>query len=193
MELLQGSIIAGIDEAGRGPLVGAVVAAAVVLPENFTLPNLTDSKKLSAKKREILFTAIQAQACDYAIAAATAKEIDQLNILQASLLAMQRAFNKLTTTVDSAWVDGNKAPKLKVKTHTIIKGDSLIPAISAASILAKVTRDRQMYSLDQEYPEYGFAQHKGYPTAMHLRAIEEHGLTPEHRLSFRPCANLVAI
>ena len=190
-ELAQGIVIAGIDEAGRGPLVGAVLAAAVVLPADLFLPGLTDSKKLSEKKRELLFEQIQTEAIDFGIAAASAKEIDQYNILQASLLAMQRAFNKLQTAVAAAWVDGNKAPQLSVPTRTIIKGDSLVAAISAASILAKVSRDRQMHVLDQQYPEYGFAQHKGYPTSMHLQAIEKYGLTPEHRLSFGPCKRLL--
>jgi len=190
-ELAQGIVIAGIDEAGRGPLVGAVLAAAVVLPADLFLPGLTDSKKLSEKKRELLFEQIQTEAIDFGIAAASAKEIDQYNILQASLLAMQRAFNKLQTAVAAAWVDGNKAPQLSVPTRTIIKGDSLVAAISAASILAKVSRDRQMHVLDQQYPEYGFAQHKGYPTSMHLQAIEKCGLTPEHRLSFGPCKRLL--
>ena len=189
--LTQGIVIAGIDEAGRGPLVGAVLAAAVILPTDLVLPGLTDSKKLTEKKREVLFDQIQQQAIDFGIASASAKEIDKYNILQASLLAMQRAFDKLKTPVDAAWIGGNKAPHLSVPTRTIIKGDSLVAAISAASILAKVTRDRQLYVLDQQYPEYGFGQHKGYPTKMHLQAIEKHGLTPEHRLSFGPCKTLV--
>ena len=187
----HGIVIAGIDEAGRGPLVGAVLAAAVILPTDLVLPSLTDSKKLSEKKREVLFDQIQQQAIDFGIASATTKAIDQYKILQASLLAMQRAFNKLQTSVDAAWIDGNKAPELNVPTKAIIKGDSLVQAISAASILAKVTRDRQMEALDSKFPEYGFAKHKGYPTAMHLRALEEYGLVPEHRVTFGPCKRVL--
>lgn len=184
-------IIAGTDEAGRGPLAGPVVAAAVILPAQYNLPGLTDSKKLTEKKREILFHAIQEQAVCWAIAQATVEEIDSLNILQASLLAMKRAVEQLPCSIDKVLVDGNKCPKLNVATQAVIGGDLLVPEISAASILAKVTRDRLMYQLDEIYPVYGFKGHKGYPTKAHVSAILQHGITPVHRKSFAPIKHMI--
>jgi ribonuclease HII len=182
----QGRIIIGIDEAGRGPLAGPVVAAAVILPADYELPGLTDSKKLSAKARDHLFEKICTIA-RFAIAEATHQEIDHINILQATLLAMQRAVEKLGVQDAEAWVDGNQAPKLLIPVKTIIQGDATVPAISAASILAKVTRDRIMHAYDAEYPEYGFAKHKAYGTADHMAALKKFGPCPIHRLSFAPC------
>ena len=183
-------LIAGVDEVGRGPLVGNVVAAAVILPENCKLP-LNDSKKLSETRREALFEAIQAESVDYAIAIATPEEIDQRNILQATLLAMQRAVAQLQHPFHEVWVDGNRCPKFTVPCRAIVKGDMKVAAISAASILAKVTRDRQMNLLDQQYPHYGFAQHKGYPTQAHLAAIKKYGLIPGYRHSFKPVQSIL--
>lgn len=179
--------IAGVDEAGRGPLIGSVVAAAVILPDHYELPGLTDSKKLSEKKREWLYTAIQEQAISFSIAEASAQEIDQLNILQATMLAMQRAIAGLSVVPQLVFVDGNRCPQGLIQPcQAVVKGDALHAQISAASILAKVTRDRQMQVLDQRYPQYGFAQHKGYPTATHLQAIQDYGILAEHRRSFKP-------
>lgn len=184
-------IIAGVDEVGRGPLVGEVVAAAVILPEPHNIDNLKDSKKLSAKAREKLFDIICEKASAWSIASATPQEIDQINILQGSLLAMQRAVMQLAVKPDLVLVDGNRAPELEVRTECIIKGDTKIAAISAASIIAKVYRDRQMYALHAQYSQYGFARHKGYPTPEHLAALEEHGpIYGQHRMSFGPVARL---
>ena len=182
-------IIVGVDEAGRGPLVGSVVAGAVILPQNFDLPELTDSKKLSEKKRDILFDLITQQ-CIWAVGESTPQEIDEINILQATLLAMKRAVENLNTQYDQVLVDGNRCPKVDNCT-AIVKGDLTEPAISAASIIAKVTRDRQMIALDQQYPEYGFAQHKGYGTKVHLEALQTHGaIDGQHRFSFAPIRRL---
>ncbi|HEY1076884.1 MAG TPA: ribonuclease HII [Fontimonas sp.] len=181
--------IAGIDEAGRGCLAGPVYAAAVVLGPSWPA-GLKDSKKLSAPRREQLFTQIQAEAVDWGIASASAQEVDQLNILQASLLAMQRAVACLRVVPLEAWVDGNRAPKLVCSVRTIVGGDALEPAIMAASILAKVARDRHLLALDAQYPGYGFAQHKAYGTAEHLAALRRLGPCREHRMSFAPCAEL---
>ncbi len=180
------SLIAGVDEAGRGPLAGPVVAAAVILPAHYTLPGLTDSKKLSAKRRTTLATAITQQALAYAIAQASVAEIDQLNILQATLLAMQRAVNALALVPDVVWVDGNRCPELAIPVQAIIRGDQTVPAISAASILAKVSRDALMDALDVQYPGYGLAQHKGYGTQAHREALTRLGPSPCHRRSFAP-------
>lgn len=179
------SYIAGIDEAGRGPLAGPVVAAAVILDPHQPILGLQDSKKLSEKKREALFDEIIAKALSYGIAHASHTEIDEVNILQATFLAMRRAVLKLSIIPDLALVDGNQDPGLNCATQTIVQGDSLVPAISAASILAKVTRDRWMQQLDREYPGYGFATHKGYPTRAHKEAIARLGLSSVHRKSFR--------
>ena len=179
------NFIAGIDEAGRGPLAGPVVAAAVILDPNQPIAGLADSKLLSEKKREALFDEIIAKALAYGIGWASPEEIDAVNILQATFLAMRRAKQQLKIAPTLALVDGNQDPKLGCPTQTIIQGDRLISVISAASILAKVTRDRWMQALDQQYPGYGFAQHKGYPTIAHKQAILRLGLTDVHRKSFR--------
>ena len=180
-------LIAGADEAGRGPLVGSVVAAAVILDPNNPIVGLNDSKKLTEKKREKLFIEIQEKALAWAIAEATHQEIDEINILQASLLAMRRAVEALKLQPELVRVDGNKVPQGLVMTcEAVIGGDALHEEISAASILAKVTRDREMVELDLKYPQYGFAKHKGYPTKAHFEAIAEHGVIDEHRRSYGP-------
>ncbi|MCL2003298.1 MAG: ribonuclease HII [Oscillospiraceae bacterium] len=176
--------IAGVDEAGRGPLAGDVYAAAVILPERIDLPGLDDSKKLTAKKRESLFDAICKQAVVFSVALATIEEIERLNILEAALLAMRRAVEGLSVQPDLLLVDGNTARGFDIPAKAIIGGDALYPCISAASILAKVSRDRAMAELDARYPQYGFAKHKGYGTAAHIKAIREHGPCAAHRLSF---------
>lgn len=179
--------IAGADEAGRGPLVGSVVAAAVILDPNRPIEGLNDSKKLTEKKREKLFIEIQEKAIAWAIAEATHEEIDEINILQASLLAMRRAVEALDIQPSHVRVDGNQVPKgLVMSCEAIVGGDALHEEISAASILAKVTRDREMVELDQKYPQYGFAKHKGYPTKAHFEAIAVHGVIAEHRRSYAP-------
>lgn len=178
--------IAGVDEAGRGPLIGSVVAAAVILDPNNPIQGLNDSKKLSEKKREKLFVEIKEKALAWSIAEATHQEIDELNILNATLLAMQRAVAGLSITPDKVLVDGDKKPHLAMDCEAVVGGDALHAEISAASILAKVTRDRQMLEMDQQYPEYQFAKHKGYPTKVHLEKIEQYGVLPEHRRSYRP-------
>lgn len=178
--------IAGVDEAGRGPLAGPVVAAAVILDPTRPIAGLNDSKKLSERQRERLAIEIRNHALAFAIAQCSPAEIDELNILQASLLAMQRAVHMLSISPEQVIVDGNRCPPLRYPVRAIVGGDATEPAISAASIIAKVARDRLMTEMDQRFPEYGFARHKGYPTAMHIRAIEEHGVTPEHRRSFGP-------
>ncbi|MCL2446319.1 MAG: ribonuclease HII [Oscillospiraceae bacterium] len=177
--------ICGVDEAGRGPLAGDVFAAAVILPETYDLPGLADSKTLTPKRRELLFEQIQQQAVAWAIASADVEEIDRLNILQASLLAMQRAVSALAMPADYALVDGNKLPALAIPAEYIIKGDGLCASIAAASVLAKVARDRHMAVLDEVYPGYGLARHKGYPTQAHYAALAELGATAVHRKSFR--------
>ena len=178
--------VAGIDEAGRGPLAGPVVAAAVILDPDKPINGVMDSKKLTATKRERLFDIIINNCLAYGIARAEVDEIDRLNILQASLLAMQRAVAQLPIQPDKALIDGNRCPTLTCETEAIIKGDASVPAIAAASILAKVTRDREMLVYAKQYPGYGFAKHKGYSTAMHLAAIHQLGVTPIHRKSFEP-------
>lgn len=186
--------IAGVDEAGRGPLVGAVVAAAVILDPNNPIEGLNDSKKLTEKKREKLFVEIQQKAIAWSIAEASAQEIDELNILQASLLAMRRAVEGLAVQPEKVLVDGNKEPRgLLMACEAVVGGDALHAEISAASILAKVTRDRQMVELDQQYPQYGFAQHKGYPTKAHFAAIAEHGVVDQHRRSFGPVKKVLGL
>ena len=179
--------VAGVDEAGRGPLVGSVVAAAVILDPNNPIEGLNDSKKLTEKKREKLFLEIQEKALAWAIAEASHEEIDDINILQASLLAMRRAVEALQITPEHVLVDGNKIPQgLSMSCDAVVGGDALHAEISAASILAKVTRDRDMVALDQKYPQYGFAKHKGYPTKAHFEAIAIHGVIAEHRRSYAP-------
>jgi len=176
--------ICGVDEAGRGPLAGDVFAAAVILPQTYDLPGLADSKKLSAPKREALFEQIQRQAIAWAIASASLAEIERLNILHAALLAMQRAVEALQTPAGFALVDGNQKPKLQIPCETVVKGDSLCASIAAASILAKVARDRHMLWLDKQHPGYGFAQHKGYATKAHYAALAQLGPCAVHRLGF---------
>lgn len=186
-------IIAGIDEAGRGPLAGPVVAAAVILHPDKPIVGLADSKKLTEKQRETLFVMIQENALAFAIAEASVAEIDRINILQATLLAMQRAVAALSIVPQLALIDGNCCPQLACDAKAIIRGDETEPAISAASILAKVTRDRIMHQLDLQFPHYGFAKHKGYATEAHLAALEKHGPCILHRRSFAPvalCLNL---
>ena len=180
-------LIAGADEAGRGPLVGSVVAAAVILDPNNPILGLNDSKKLSEKKREKLFIEIKEKALAWAIAEASHQEIDELNILHASLLAMRRAVEQLSVQPQHVLVDGNKIPQgLSMSCDAVVGGDALHPEISAASILAKVTRDHQMLELDAKYPQFGFAKHKGYPTKAHFQAIAQFGVVEEHRRSFGP-------
>lgn len=178
--------LCGVDEAGRGPLAGPVVAAAVILPPGASLPGLNDSKKLSPSRRERLAAEIRATALAWAVAEASASEIDEWNILRATLRAMARAVAALPLVPDEVLVDGNRAPTLEVPVRTIIGGDALEPAIMAASILAKTHRDARLVALDRRYPGYGFARHKGYGTAAHLAALARLGPCPEHRRSFAP-------
>ena len=177
-------IVCGIDEAGRGPLAGPVCAAAVILPEGCVIEGVNDSKKLTEKKREALFDVIKEKALAYSIAVADEKEIDEINILQATYLAMRRAFDGLDMKPDMALVDGNRDPGLGVATRTIVKGDANSMSIAAASILAKVTRDRFMLEMDEKYPEYKFAKHKGYGTKLHHEMLTEYGASEIHRKTF---------
>ncbi len=179
-------LLAGVDEAGRGPLAGPVVAAAVILDEMNPIAGLADSKKLTAARRERLFDEIRAKALCCSIAQASVEEIDRLNILQATMLAMQRAVNGLRLRPTKVLVDGNRLPVLDVLAEAVVKGDALVPAISAASILAKVHRDRWCAEFHAQYPQYGFDGHKGYGTAAHLEALRAHGPCPQHRRSFAP-------
>jgi ribonuclease HII len=183
-------MICGVDEAGRGPLAGAVFAAAVILNPSRPIVGLTDSKKLSEKRRDALSLEIKQHALAWAVASSSVEEIDAINILQASLLAMQRAVESLVMQFNLkpslVQVDGNKRPKLTFPCETIVKGDSKIKEISAASILAKTARDADLYALDRQFPQYGFAQHKGYPTAHHLEMLRLYGISPVHRLSYAP-------
>jgi ribonuclease HII len=179
-------LMAGVDEAGRGPLVGPVVAAAVILDDLNPIKGLADSKKLTPLRREKLFDEIRAKALCCSIAQASVEEIDELNILQATMLAMRRAVQGLRLKPAKVLVDGNRLPVLDVLAEAIIKGDAKVPAISAASILAKVYRDRWCVAYDQEFPQYGFAVHKGYGTPQHLAALREHGACPQHRKTFSP-------
>lgn len=185
-------LVAGVDEAGRGPLAGPVVAAAVILDARSPIVGLADSKKLTALKREKLYDEICAKALCCSIAVATVQEVDRLNILQATMLAMQRAVNGLRLRPVCVLVDGNRLPQIDVPAEAIVKGDALVPAISAASILAKVHRDRWCEEIDRMYPQYGFAAHKGYGTAVHLSALQSFGACPEHRRSFAPVAHVIA-
>lgn len=184
-------LMAGVDEAGRGPLAGPVVAAAVILDDLNPIAGLNDSKKLTATRREKLFDEIRAKALCCSIAQASVQEIDELNILQATLLAMRRAVEGLRLKPTKVLVDGNRLPVLDVVAEAIVKGDALVPAISAASILAKVTRDRWCETLHQQFPHYGFNNHKGYGTAEHLQALREHGACLEHRRSFAPVRDVL--
>jgi ribonuclease HII len=177
-------VVAGIDEAGRGPLAGPVVAAAVILPYGLEIEGLNDSKKISEKKREALFEIIKEKAIAYAIASASPEEIDEYNILGATMLAMKRAEEALEIRPELLLIDGNRAKGFDLPVKTVIKGDALVPSISAASILAKVTRDRYCLEMDKKYPEYSFAVHKGYPTKAHREAVLKYGPCPEHRRSF---------
>ena len=193
-------LICGVDEAGRGPLAGSVYAAAVILDANNPIEGLADSKKLSEKKRDFLSAEIKIKALAWGIASCSTKEIDEINILQASLLAMARALEAMQVqfcaTLGSqkilVQVDGNKCPKISLPCEAIVKGDSKVQAISAASILAKVARDAELYELDNLYPQYGFAKHKGYPTSAHLLALQAHGICPQHRLSYAPVKVLLS-
>ncbi len=189
-------LVIGVDEAGRGPLVGSVVAAAVAFPLGFKIDELTDSKKLSEKKREALYKQITSE-CLWSIAQSSSNEIDQINILEATMLAMKRAVDKLkielgnNSQITSVLVDGNRCPDIE-NCRAIVKGDLTVPAISAASVIAKVTRDRQMLDLDQAYPEYGFARHKGYGTKAHLEALANFGpIIGQHRFTFAPVKKLI--
>jgi len=188
----QFQLIAGVDEVGRGPLAGAVVAAAVILDPAQPIVGLADSKKLSAKKREALAIEIRLKALAWSLGRAEVEEIDQLNILQATFLAMQRALEGLVIQPEHVLIDGNRCPKINYSMEAIVGGDAIIPAISAASILAKVSRDAELVLLDQLYPAYGFAQHKGYPTPSHLNAIRQHGVLAIHRRSFQPIKALIS-
>jgi ribonuclease HII len=179
-------LVAGVDEVGRGPLCGAVVTAAVILDPTRPILGLNDSKKLTEARRELLFVEIQEKALAWCIARAEVEEIDQLNILHATMLAMQRAVEGLSVRPRLALIDGNRCPKLAVPSAPVIGGDAQVPAIAAASILAKVSRDREMQALDLVYPGYGLASHKGYPTPEHLDALQRLGATPIHRRSFAP-------
>ncbi len=187
-DLLQKSekvqIVCGVDEAGRGPLAGPVVAAACILPDGFEIEGLNDSKKLSEKKREKLFDIIINNAVCYSIASASVEEIEDLNILNAAVLAMNRAVDGLEIKPDLALIDGNTSRGFSIETKTVVGGDAISPSIAAASILAKVTRDRMCYDFDKTYPQYGFAKHKGYGTKMHIDALKQYGVTPIHRPSF---------
>lgn len=184
-------LVAGVDEVGRGPLCGAVVTAAVILDPARPILGLNDSKKLTEARREMLFDEIREKALSWCIARAEVEEIDQLNILHATMLAMQRAVEGLSVTPRLALIDGNRCPKLNVPSASVVKGDSSVAAIAAASILAKVSRDREMLALDAQYPGYGIAKHKGYPTPVHLEALRRLGPTPIHRRSFAPVRNLL--
>jgi ribonuclease HII len=186
LQFVAPGLVAGVDEAGRGPLAGPVVAAAVILDDLQPIRGLADSKVLSPRKREFLYDEIRARALCCSIASASVEEIDQINILQATMLAMKRAVEGLRILPHRVVVDGNRVPQLRLPVEALIRGDALMPAISAASILAKVERDRLCQALHAAHPAYGFATHKGYPTPEHLRALREHGPCPEHRCSFAP-------
>ena len=187
-----GGLIAGVDEVGRGPLIGDVVCAAVILDDNAPIIGLNDSKKISEKKREQLFPIIQEQAIAIGVGRALPSEIDTLNILHATMLAMTRAVNNLSTSPDFVFVDGNRLPDWEYQSQAIVKGDGLVDEIKAASIIAKVIRDREMIALSQEYPEFNFQKHKGYPTKEHLDALERFGVLPQHRRSFGPVKRILA-
>jgi ribonuclease HII len=186
-----GEMICGVDEAGRGPLAGPVFAAAVILDPAKPIAGLRDSKKLSPTRRDELALIIQRDALAWSIAQCSAAEIDALNILQATMLAMRRAIEGLSVTPTLALIDGNRCPVTKIRTEAIVKGDDKVIEISAASILAKTARDTLLLEMHARYPQYGFDQHKGYPTALHLARLREHGVTPEHRRSYAPVRELL--
>lgn len=188
----QATLIAGVDEVGRGPLVGAVVTAAVILDPNNPIAGLADSKKLSEKRRIVLAEEIKQKALSWSLGRAEPEEIDELNILHATMLAMQRAVRGLAIQPEFVLVDGNRIPQLPMLAQAVVKGDSLVAEISAASILAKVARDNEMAELDKLYPEYQFAKHKGYPTKLHFEKLAELGATPYHRKSFAPVARVLS-
>jgi len=189
--LIPDGRVAGVDEAGRGPLAGPVVAAAVILDPYRPIEGLQDSKRLTAARRELLYEEIQEKALAWAVASADVGEIDRINILQATMLAMQRAVAALVPSAEHALIDGNRCPDLACPAQAIVKGDSRVAAISAASIMAKVTRDREMRSLDIRYPGYGLAQHKGYPSKAHIQALESLGVSPVHRRSYAPVRRVI--
>jgi len=189
---MEGRLEAGVDEAGRGPLVGSVFAAAVILPPDYDLAGLADSKKLSEKKRDALAEEIRRQSVAWCVASADVAEIAELNILHAAMLAMRRAVEGLAVLPQKVWIDGNRVPEgLAVEAEAVVKGDDKIAAISAASILAKTARDAEMYALAERYPQYGFEKHKGYGTAAHLTALKQYGALPEHRTGFAPVRELL--
>ena len=177
-------LICGVDEAGRGPLMGPVVAAACILPPDVVIKGLDDSKKLSEKKRELLFDEIREKAIAYSVASASVDEIEEINILNAAMLAMKRAIESLEIKADFALIDGNCSRGFSIPTKTVVGGDAKVPSIAAASILAKVTRDRLCYEYDKQYPEYGFGKHKGYGTKLHMEALRKYGPSAVHRPSF---------
>ena len=189
--------LCGIDEAGRGPLAGAVYAAAVMLDPAHPIAGLADSKKLSEARRDLLAIEIKAHALAWGVASVSAQEIDDINILQASMLAMQRAYQAMVAQIGIhatlIQVDGNRTPKFELPCEAIVKGDSKVAEISAASILAKTARDASLLVLDAQYPQYGFAQHKGYPTALHLERLLQYGVSPEHRRSYAPVKKLLSV
>ncbi|NDJ81841.1 ribonuclease HII [Vibrio campbellii] len=186
-------LVAGVDEVGRGPLVGDVVTAAVILDPNNPIEGLNDSKKLSEKKRLALLPEIKEKALAWAVGRCSPEEIDELNILQATMVAMQRAIEGLKVQPDLALIDGNRCPELPMDSQAVVKGDLRVAEISAASIIAKVVRDQEMEELDKQYPQFGFAKHKGYPTKAHFEAIEQHGVISEHRKSFKPVKKALGI
>ena len=191
--IIPPGLVCGVDEAGRGPLAGTVVAAAVILDPLRPIAGLNDSKKLSEKKRDALAVLIRERAVAWAVASASVEEIDRLNILHASMLAMQRAVAALSVRPTSALIDGNRCPQLDIPSEAVIKGDGKIASIAAASILAKTVRDAEMLALHAQYPMYGFDRHMGYPTAAHCAALAEHGASPVHRRSFGPVARQLAL
>ncbi|EIV8649452.1 ribonuclease HII [Vibrio parahaemolyticus] len=186
-------LIAGVDEVGRGPLVGDVVTAAVILDPNSPIEGLNDSKKLSEKKRLALLPEIKEKALAWAVGRCSPEEIDELNILQATMVAMQRAIAGLKVQPDLVLIDGNRCPELSMDSQAVVKGDLRVAEISAASIIAKVVRDQEMEELDKQYPQFGFAKHKGYPTKAHFEAIEQHGVISEHRKSFKPVKKAIGL
>ncbi|MGP1832046.1 ribonuclease HII [Shewanella frigidimarina] len=191
--IISQGLVAGVDEVGRGPLIGDVVTAAVILDPNKPIVGLNDSKKLSEKRRNALYQQIMDNALSVNVGRASPAEIDELNILHATMLAMQRAVAGLSILPERVLVDGNRVPDFGIASHAIIKGDGLVAAISAASIIAKVTRDAEMDTLDSQYPQYGFAKHKGYPTKAHFEALALYGVLPEHRKSFKPVADRILL